>query len=254
VLSHAILLAAVLGLLAWFVRNDRAEYAAFKLLTRTEDRQRVFRRWTFRSFLFFVGAALAALALVGRLGALASFPAEFESVSALLRGFVGGDLGGGFPLAMICAMIAGAVGGTLLQSRLRARKGGPPKLLGDVEPLFPRNREERRWTALMAINAGPAEELFFRLMLPLLIALVTGSAAFAFMAAGLIFGLVHFYQGWTGIVATTLAGFVFAALYLATEIIWVPVVAHSLMNLNSLWLRPLLDERRSRTDAGPPDM
>ena len=40
-LIPSLLLAAVLALLAWFVRNDRAEYAAFKALTRTEDRQRV---------------------------------------------------------------------------------------------------------------------------------------------------------------------------------------------------------------------
>ena len=85
-----------------------------------------------------------------------------------------------------------------------------PKILGDVEPLFPRNPDERRWTALIGANAGVGEELFFRLMLPLLITLVTGNASLAFAAAGLIFGLVHFYQGWVGILATTVAGFVFA--------------------------------------------
>jgi len=78
-----------------------------------------------------------------------------------------------------------------------------------------------------------------------LITLVGGSAIFAFIAAGLIFGLVHFYQGWVGILATTAAGFVFAALYLATGALWVVIVLHALMNLNSLWLRPLLMARRT---------
>ncbi|HEX4738519.1 MAG TPA: CPBP family intramembrane glutamic endopeptidase [Allosphingosinicella sp.] len=241
-LIPALLLVAVLALLGWFVRNDRAEYEAFKTLTRTEDRQRAFRRWTAKSFLLFWGAALLVLVLIGRVGTLLRLPPEFAPLLPHLGGFdagvvpfvIGGVIGGG---------IIGAVAATLL-SRRRAAK---PKVLGDIEPLLPRNRDERRWTALLGVNAAIGEELFFRLMLPLLIALATGSAVAAFVAAGLIFGLVHFYQGWVGILATTLVGFFFAALYLASGMLWVAIVLHAVMNLNSLWLRPLLAERQSRS-------
>jgi membrane protease YdiL (CAAX protease family) len=242
-----VLLAAVLALLAWFVRNDRAEYRRFKALTRTEDRQRVFRRWTIRSFLLFCGASLAVLLLLGRLGALLRPPPEFPVLAAGLRLRDPGGLGIGFLIGLGIAAVAGALGGAGI-AKWRRRRGSaprPPKALGDIEPLFPRNRAERKWTALLAANAGPGEELFFRLMLPLLIALVTGNAVIAFAAAGLIFGLVHFYQGWVGIAATTILGFVFTALYLATGIIWIPVLLHSLLNLNTLWLRPFLAERRA---------
>ena len=248
-LIHLLLLAAVLILLAWFVRNDRAEYAAFKALTRTEDRQRVIRQWTWRSFLVFTGSAVAVLAILGRLDALVRVPPEFGELTALIdRDSGGGGISSGFLIGFLVAAVAGGLAGAAISSRLAGRKApaAPPKLLGDVEPLLPRNRNERRWTGRMAINAGPSEELFFRLMLPLLIAFVTGNAAFAFIASSLIFGLVHFYQGWVGILATTIVGFAFAALYLATGIIWLPVVAHSLMNLNSMWLRPWLDERRRK--------
>lgn len=246
-LIHAALLAAVLILLAWFVRNDRAEYAAFKALTRTEDRQRVFRQWTWRSFLVFTGSALAVLALLGRLDALIRVPPEFGALTARLDGDSGeGGIGWGFLIGVLVAVVAGGVAGAVLRSRLAGRDSSarPPKLLGDIAPLLPRNRDEGRWTGLMALNAGPGEELFFRLMLPLLIALVTGNAALAFVAAGLIFGLVHFYQGWVGILTTTIIGFAFAAFYLFTGTIWLPVAAHSLMNLNSMWLQPLLEQRR----------
>jgi hypothetical protein len=245
-LIHALLLAAVLAALAWFVRNDRAEYAAFKALTRTDDRQRVLRRWILRSFFFFSGASLAALALIGRLDTLLAAPPEFAPLAARLHH----DFSPGFVPIMVGAAIGGALVGGVVAARLQRRGKTPqPKILGDVEPLFPRNRQERRWTALLGADAGLGEELFFRLMLPLLIASVTGSAILAFIAAGIIFGLVHFYQGWLGILVTTVGGFFFAALYLASGLIWLPILLHALMNLNSLWLRPLLAERSKRTGA-----
>jgi hypothetical protein len=247
-LIPAILLAALLALLAWFVRNDRAEYARFKALTGTRDRQLAFRRWAIRSFLLFCGSSMAILLLLGRLGALMRPPREFDALSPHLD-FQ--DLGPAFAAGLAGALAAGGVLGIAIRLLLRRRRDAarPARILGDIEPLLPRNRDERLWTGLLAVNAGPSEELFFRLALPLLIALVTGSAAFAFLAAGLIFGLVHFYQGWVGIAATTFLGFVFTFLYLATGIIWVPVLLHSLLNLNSLWLRPLLAERRERTQS-----
>jgi membrane protease YdiL (CAAX protease family) len=244
----ALLLLLVLVLLAGFVRNDSAEYAAFKRLTRSAERQRAFRRWTLKSFAFFGLGAVALLALLGRIETLWRLPPEFaELASALGRRLSGeGGLSAGFVVAVSAALVAGGAIGAIAAA-WRGR-GKPASLkIGDVEPLFPRNREERRWTALLAVNSGPSEELFFRLMLPLLIALATGDALLAFAASALIFGAVHFYQGWAGVIGTTLAGALFTGLYLASGTIWVPVVLHSVMNLNSLWLRPwLIDLRRAR--------
>jgi membrane protease YdiL (CAAX protease family) len=242
-LIPALLLVAVLALLGWFVRNDRAEYEAFKAFTRTEDRQRAFRRWVAKSFLLFWGDSLVVVVLIGRAGTLLRLSPEFAPLLPHLPGglnagvvpfVIGGVIGGG---------IIGAVAGTLLKRNRSAK----PKVLGDIEPLLPRNADERKWTALLGANAAVGEELFFRLMLPLLIALVAGSAIIAFVAAGLIFGAVHFYQGWVGILATTLAGFFFAALYLVSGMLWIAILLHAVMNLNSLWLRPLLAERQTRS-------
>ena len=245
-LIRSVLLAVVLAALAWFVRNDRAEYAAFKSLTRSEDRQRVLRRWILRSFLLFTGLSLGVLALTGRLDALLAAPLEFAPLTARLTH----DFSPGFVPVMVGAVIGGALAGGVVATRMQRRGRGPqPKILGDVEPLFPRNRDERRWTALLGVNAGLGEELFFRLMLPLLIASATGSAILAFAVAGVIFGLVHFYQGWLGILATTAGGFLFGALYLASGQIWLPILLHAMMNLNSLWLRPLLAERARARDV-----
>ena len=40
-----LLLVLCVGVMWWFVRNDAAEYAAFKRLTTSADRQRFYRRW-----------------------------------------------------------------------------------------------------------------------------------------------------------------------------------------------------------------
>jgi len=241
-----VLLLAVLIALAWFVRNDGADYRDFKRLIDSQARQRVFRRWTLKSFLFFGLGAIAILLLLGRIETLWALPPEFAALAASLGKRLsdngGGDVSTGLLIGVCAALLAGGIlGGLLAAFRRKGEPGAGPKV-GDIEPLFPRNRDERRWTALLAANAGPSEELFFRLMLPLLATLATGNALLAFAASALVFGAVHFYQGWAGIVGTTLGGALFTGLYLATGSIWVPVLLHSLMNLNTLWLRPWLGE------------
>ena len=241
-LIPALLLAAVLGLLVWFTRKDVAEYERFKVLTRTEDRQRAFRRWVASSFPMFWGTSIVILLLIGRIGAVLRLPPEFVSLSPHLAARFDA---GAVPFA-VGGIATGAIVGGVLGAMLMRKRKGKPKVLGNIEPLFPRNADERRWTALLGVNAAVGEELFFRLMLPLLIALVTGSAIVAVVAACLIFGAVHFYQGWVGILATTFLGFFFAALYVASGMLWVAMLLHAIVNLNSLWLRPLLVERASR--------
>jgi membrane protease YdiL (CAAX protease family) len=244
-----ILLAALLLALAWFVRNDLAEYEAFKALTSSEDRQRVFRRWLARAFLFFGLGAVGVLLLLGRIDSLWRLPPEFTGLAATVaRQIADDDSGGGstpFLAIVSAAILAGGILGGLIAARRRKDKAPSQVVIGDIEPLLPRNREERRWTALLALNAGPSEELFFRLLLPLVIALATHDAVLAFAASALLFGAVHYYQGWIGVLGTTAVGLLFTGLYLASGSIWIPAILHSLMNLNTLWLRPWLEARRS---------
>jgi membrane protease YdiL (CAAX protease family) len=242
-----ILLFAVAALLAWFMWTDRSEYVAFKALVRTEDRQRVLRRWTLRSFLAFLVSALIVLALLGRLDALTRMPSEFlplsERLGELLFGHGSKNVGSGFVLGIGAAILGGGVVGSFVSALLARRNASRPAHKADIEPILPRNRDERKWTALLGANAGPSEELFFRLMLPLLLAATTGNVLLAFALAAALFALLHLYQGWIGVAATGLAGLLFTVVYLATGNIWIASLLHSLINLNTLWLRPLLFQR-----------
>ncbi|HEX8578641.1 MAG TPA: CPBP family intramembrane glutamic endopeptidase [Allosphingosinicella sp.] len=247
------LLAAIVLLLILSLRNDGKEYATFKLLTDTAERQRLFRYWTIKSFLLFSGAALLALLLLGGLEYLLRMPPEFMPVRRWALERIasedgGGGSGGAFLLLVVGGMLGGAVLGGIASARITKRRGGEIKqvAIGDIEPLFPRNPAERRWTALLGANAGPGEELMFRLVLPLIIAQLTGNPFLAFGIAAAMFGAAHFYQGWTGIAATTVAGLLFTGVYIASGSIWLAVFLHMLMNLNSLWLRPLLQQRFQR--------
>lgn len=253
-LLPAILLVLCLGSLAWFVRRDLAEYRAFKLLTETAGRQKKYRAWLLKTFLLFTCVTLAALADLGRLSALAALPPEFQPLFRNLNAHASHTslLNGGLVGLFLGALAGGLVMGLLLPRLLRRR--GKPRAVqaGDIAALMPRNGAETVWTALLSVNAGIGEELYFRLLLPLLLVSLGSGALLAFILAGLIFGAVHFYQGIAGIVATTILGGLLAALYLWTGNVWIAVAAHALLDLVGLVIRPTLRRLSAQRSAVTP--
>lgn len=235
---------AVLTVLLWrFVRNDRAEYEAFKTLDDSSERRRFYRKWILSSFLTFGVATLVILALLGRLPALIAMPAEFAPLAErlqALRDETSGARSSGFWIGFVGSICVIAVLSAFMTGI--GRRKAKQVVLGDVQPLLPRNAAERSWTALLSVNAGLSEELFFRLLLPLLLATVTGDALVAFTLSAVIFGLIHLYQGWSGVLATIVVGLVLTAVYLASGDLWKAILVHALIDLRGLFLTPLLRE------------
>ena len=241
-----VLLLISAGLLWVFVRQDAAEYAAFKRLTRTEDRQRCYRAWVLKSFVAFCVVALLGLVLMHRLDAVLRMPQEFVLLSHAARAklpvqevstsFLGG------PGA---ALLVGLLGGTVLLPMLGRRS--KPLMVGDVEALLPRNGAETGHTAVLAVNAGVCEELYFRLYLPLLLVSIHVPPLYAFVLAGIVFGLIHAYQGVVGVVATTVLGGVMSLVYLASGSLLVVMGVHAALDLLSLVVRPSLQRLVART-------
>ncbi|WP_263356216.1 CPBP family intramembrane glutamic endopeptidase [Acidicapsa ligni] len=221
----------------YFVRNDAADYAAFKLLTETSDRQKRYRIWTLKSFLLFFGTSLLGLAFLGKIHSLSTLPAEFAGVAEALRAHSRlWAVSKSFLIGFSGAIVAGMVGGSIAATLLKHKKN--IALTGDFEPLLPRNWAETFYTALLSLNAGLSEEFFFRLLIPLLLTLILGKAMLAFVLAAILFGLIHAYQGWVGVLATTVVGTLLTVLYVWTGNIWIAAGAHALLDLLNLVVRP----------------
>ncbi len=235
ILPNALLLVTIMSLV-WFLKGDLLGYRRIKRRADTASRQKTYRLWIAKAAIAFVLPAVIGLALLGRLDALVTVPPEFDALRTLLPSFEGDSR------VELLGMIGGSALGGLIIGAVLATRGNWRilKTIGNVGSLLPRNRPEIVHAAAMSMAAGVSEELAFRLFLPLLIVLVTGNAFVAFGVAIAVFGAMHLYQGRAGVIATTLVGALMAAIYLMTGELWLAMLLHALIDLNSLVLRPAL--------------
>jgi membrane protease YdiL (CAAX protease family) len=102
----------------------------------------------------------------------------------------------------------------------------------NLRPLLPHTQQQLNQFSLVAITAGICEELLFRgfliwylsQLVPTVVALLVGSA---------LFGMAHAYQGTRGVLQTGLVGLGLVILYVLSGSLWVPMVVHAFVDLNS---------------------
>lgn len=113
--------------------------------------------------------------------------------------------------------------------------------------MLPVTRRERYWWILLSVSAGVCEELLYR---GFLLHGLLGEGFFgirpdvlpALLLGALAFGLGHLYQGWRGMLTSTVMGLAFGMLALGTGSLFLPVVLHAIIDLQILWMyRPDLD-------------
>ncbi len=102
--------------------------------------------------------------------------------------------------------------------------------------LLPRSRTERRLFAVVGVTAGVCEEWLYRgFFLAVVAAVVPGLASgWLVVVAAVAFGAAHAYQGLGGVLLTGVLGGVFAALYLQTGSLLLPVLLHAAVDLRFL--------------------
>lgn len=243
-LAALALLGVVLAVLAArAVTRERREYARFKRLRSTVARQAVYRRWLQEGVF-----ALGGLAIATIVGAWSDIPralaeAQTWPAVAVAREWLASPLGLGVGVAGTVAVLALLI---LPVLALRGTDIAEAPTLGDIRALLPRSRGELPYGVGLSLNAGVSEELLFRLGLPALVFGITGNALVAFVFAAIVFGLLHVYQGPVGILASTLIGVVFTALYLVTGSILAPIVLHALVDLRSMVLIPVVLGKASK--------
>ncbi len=134
--------------------------------------------------------------------------------------------------AAILVMISAVMAATAVTALIAALPGSPmERTLPDVSTLH-------QYLVLMGIvwtTAAIGEELVFRGFLMTRLWEVFGSSRLAWAPAlifhAVLFGLVHNYQGWAGIILTGAVGFVFGLWYLIGRRNLLPLIfAHGVVN------------------------
>ena len=157
------------------------------------------------------------------------------------------------PLAVLPIAI-GLAGGSLAGVLLaRRNEQGRERLARQLEPiamLLPRTRQERYWFAAMSVSAGICEEIIYRgFLIRYVSALPIGLGLMASLViAAIIFGIDHGYQGWKGVIGTSVLALVLTALFFLSGALWVPIVVHALLDLRLLALP--LPRPAAATEAG----
>ncbi len=226
----------------YYLRVDIAEYADFKSQTDTVTRQAFYRKWTIRSLIAYAVVTIIILGIFDRLIALAEMPKEFAHLAEQLGGILSQEnsiVDLAFDRILVILFVVSAIVSPSIIAVL-SRGKIETAMAGDVLPLLPKNRSEQIWAFVISLNAGVSEELFFRLLLPLLFTYIFGNTLAAFAVAAVLFGLIHSYQGWVGVVATTVLGTLLTLVYLGTGNICIAVVAHAALDINGLLLQPIL--------------
>ena len=236
------IVALLIFLLLAFAINTWLNVGRFqKLKTQSGDVDRLgfYKGGLAKSMILFFGGAMISLIVLGRLETLANIPEEFgsENVRSVLSAFSPALVYGVIWAWVAVVCLASLLGGAQMARMVRAGEALPS---GALAALLPRTSGERFWAGLIALNAGLSEELFFRLVLPLLLYAVTGQATLAFVLAVVIFGLGHAYQGLWGIVMTGLVGLMLGLVYLYSGNLWLAIGIHAGIDLWSLIIMPFL--------------
>lgn len=135
----------------------------------------------------------------------------------------------------LAVAVGAALCGLMIWQTQRAKRN-PEQLtqlrpqLGELEIMAPRTARESRLFDALSITAGVCEETIYR---GLLLGLLSEQIGLwpAALASTLLFGLAHSYQGFSGIVRTTLAGALAVLLTIFSGSIFVALVVHAVVDM-----------------------
>jgi len=116
--------------------------------------------------------------------------------------------------------------------RLGGMTGAVPELMRKLsERLMPQTPVESAPYAALAVTAGVCEEFVYRGFVMAALARVGIATWMVLMISSVLFGCAHAYQGRSGIIGTTLMGFVFGLVRVFTVSLAPAVVWHAAIDL-----------------------
>lgn len=146
-----------------------------------------------------------------------------------------GPAGLGLTPIAIGPFVAWSVGATLAALLLMFTFRAVSERFGLVDSrllteLLPRTPRERRIFGLLSFAAGTGEEFAYRGYSITLLTPILGLGS-AVAGTTMIFGVMHAYQGWFGILRTTVMGAILAGTFVFSGSLWPCIVAHTAIDL-----------------------
>ena len=102
--------------------------------------------------------------------------------------------------------------------------------LGDLIHFLPHTKRDLNYFIAASVTAGIVEEIIYRGFVLWYLSFLMPLWA-AVLLSSVIFGFGHSYQGVSGGIKTGLIGVAFALLYVGTGSIWLPIIAHILLDV-----------------------
>ncbi len=226
-LPHLLVIFLAVGIPLW------DWYEVPRLKASTAPRKKIKYYWRIVGLLWI--CALIAVATIGLVPAFYVHPALGE-IPWLEHGSRGAMIALGMATGSFIAIFLTAIF-ALVSPKLREKSGKAAKKMAFI---LPSSGEERRWWWLLCITAGVCEELVYRgfLLQYFHWSQFHLNLTQALIAASLIFGIGHLYQGVAGALSTVIIGFILGCLFLITGNLLLPMVLHALMDLRVLLMLP----------------
>lgn len=138
---------------------------------------------------------------------------------------------------LVMAVLAAAAIGVTIHQRLRALTDDETLLdvrrrMQHLEVMLPHAPRELTAFYRLSVTAGICEEALYRGYVIWYLSTWTPPIVAA-IAASVIFGFGHAYQGVRGVITTAIFGAVLAIVYLVSGSLWLPVLLHALVDLHS---------------------
>jgi membrane protease YdiL (CAAX protease family) len=231
---------AVIVISAYTIICDKQEYKAFKKVKSPKKRLAFYKGWLRKSYLL-IGLPAVVVLLVLQKTHYIFHPIWSNNTTRLAQAEIHNHSAGSTALGVIFGLTVAIAGfGVVTYVRSRWSRQVSTVVAGDVQALLPRNAKERWHGLWLSIAAGINEELLFRVAVPVILIGILPDPMIAIAVSIIGFGLMHIYQGASGVLGATFAGTGLMYMYLITGNIFTSMLLHAFIDTNSIVLQPLI--------------
>ena len=138
----------------------------------------------------------------------------------------------------------------IIMSKNAKKESSSVPIVGNIDFMLPQTKRERIVFIFVAATAGICEEIIFRGAMAVFLLNLPFDMSLTIVAivSAIIFGAVHYYQGWKGMIATGLFGFAMFNLYTSTGSLLLPILVHFLIDLKFVF-KPTVGKKEAEVSV-----